>query len=512
MSEIITGIDFDYHSVKIIQVKKVKDNKFILLKLAYSTIPQGNEEEKDIRISQTIARLLKENKFRVTNLNTCINKRFVTTRYLELPSTDKEELSQMVKFQTTKLIPYSIDEIISDFQILSQQNNSSKIMLAVTHKDIVNKHLEILKKADLEPTRILISSTAIFNAYKDIQTQPFFFIAVVDIGYSSTDINFIQQEELLFSRSDSISGLQLLQGLSKELNIGFEEAERKVSTINLLNTNYISFELWLTELISKIKTSLDAYSLQEDTKMNVQKVILSGDMANLNGMDERLSKELGTEVEIGDPLRGLIVGPQMRGKYGLTEKNPQLATVIGLVMESEKERIDILPARIKTSQKQKEKRSNLLLSCILIFSLLFLFAILIERRIYDTYQYLNYLNQEISVTFPLANQIKLKQRWLKIIYEKMSNQNLALEIMAEIYKLIPANISLHEFIFDGDNSITMLQGEAKEMSEIFTLITTLEKSPYFKNVKITYATKRKTEGKGTTDFQINCPLETVISH
>ncbi len=232
---IITGIDFDDISVKIIQVNKTRD-KIILLKLASAIVPQGEKPG----ISQTIAELLKKHKIKPINLHTCINRRFVTVRCLELPSVDEEEIAQMVKFQATKLLPYPLEELITAYKILNQQDNSSQVMIVVTQQDIVHKHLEILKQINLEPVRIFLSSVSVFNSVAYAQQPVLSSFVILDIGYSNTDIDFISQDSLVFTRSASIS---------------WENGES------------------VGGLVNELKTSLKAYK-----ELIPQKIVISGDV------------------------------------------------------------------------------------------------------------------------------------------------------------------------------------------------------------------------------------------
>lgn len=500
---IITGIDFDYRSVKIIQIKKEKQ-QFRLLKLCYSQVPQAkHNEEKDINVAQTILGLIKKNKIRIVNLHTCINRRFATVRWITLPSVDREEIGEMAKFQAAKILPYPLEEMVIDFQILTQQDTSTQIRLVVIHNDIINNHLKILKHINLEPKQILLTTDAIFNSYwHSHQGRDTFSTIIVDIGFPSTEINFIYQGRLVFSRSASITGLHLLKGLGEE--IGVESIEEEVSKINLLETKYSSPHHWEKELVKEIRISLSAYK-RECKEIEVQKIIISGEVSNLKGLDKVLEQDLGISVEVCDPLlKNFIISPHLRKIYDLKEKKPQLTTVVGLVTHDGKG-INLLPEAMWLTQKQKEKKINFILTGLFILSLIFLLSIFAERKLYDTYQYLDYLNKEISLLLPLKKDLKLKEKRLNAIIEQMNKQTLCLDIIGEIYRLMPNDISLNELIYE--ENITLLRGEAKQMSTVFSLITILENSSYFKNVKITYATRRKVENQEIVDFQINCPLE-----
>lgn len=467
MAKIITGIDFDYQSVKIIQVKKIKD-KFILLKFAC----ERRASEDDDKIAQLISEILKKNKIKPINLYTCINRRFATVRYLELPSIDQEEVKQMVKFQVAKFLPYPIQELIIGVQFIAKYDNFSQIIVVVVHKDIVNKHINILKRINLEPDKILFSSQAIFNSSYNPQYQDFS-IAIIDIGSLSTEIDFINRNRLSFSRSITLN----------------------------LDSN------WEENLINEIKISLEAYKNEIKNAKDIQKVILCGNITKLKNLDKKLTNELGINVEINHPLQRLIITPKLRKMYRLVEENPQLTTVIGLVLtDNEDEVINLLPEDIKGYKKQKERRKNLVLTLILITLEIFLLVIVIERKIFDTYQYLTYLDKELSTNLPLVKQVEVKKKRLNAIKKEIINKTLSIEIIAQVYKLIPQDIFLNELIFEEDTT-TIIIGEAKNMASVFSLITILENSTYFKNVKVNYATKRKGSEKEVVDFQITCQLE-----
>ena len=78
-------------------------------------------------------------------------------------------------------------------------------------------------------------------------------------------------------------------------------------------------------------------------------------------------------------------------------------------------------------------------------------------------------------------------------------------MIRELYTILPEDISLTIFEFE-DKSRVLLRGTAKELSRVFSLLPVLEKSQYFENVKINFATKRTFQKKEFADFEIICAL------
>ena len=77
------------------------------------------------------------------------------------------------------------------------------------------------------------------------------------------------------------------------------------------------------------------------------------------------------------------------------------------------------------------------------------------------------------------------------------------DILKECYALIPKEIFLEGFDYDGRN-ILYCKGKVREMSSVFNFIKALEKSGYFKKVEVRYATKKEIENQKFTDFNIAC--------
>ena len=94
---------------------------------------------------------------------------------------------------------------------------------------------------------------------------------------------------------------------------------------------------------------------------------------------------------------------------------------------------------------------------------------------------------------------------INIIKKQLDMRGTSVDVIRELYRLIPANISLTIFDFEENKSCT-LRGTSDELSNVFAFITILENSQYFENVTVRYATKRAVKRKTLTDFEIVCRL------
>ena len=101
--------------------------------------------------------------------------------------------------------------------------------------------------------------------------------------------------------------------------------------------------------------------------------------------------------------------------------------------------------------------------------------------------------------------LKLKGN-AELVQNQLMFKGSSIDILRELYAILPEDISLTIFEFEDKNRI-LLRGTAKELSRVFDLLPILKKSPYFEEVQINYATKRTFKEKVFADFEIICALK-----
>lgn len=75
---------------------------------------------------------------------------------LTLPSTDREELSGMVQLQLEKTLPYPIEDVTSDFDVIKQGESESTLISVAAHTPQLNKLCEPLRTSARLPRRVTL--------------------------------------------------------------------------------------------------------------------------------------------------------------------------------------------------------------------------------------------------------------------------------------------------------------------------------------------------------------------
>ncbi|MEW6170497.1 MAG: PilN domain-containing protein, partial [Candidatus Omnitrophota bacterium] len=102
--------------------------------------------------------------------------------------------------------------------------------------------------------------------------------------------------------------------------------------------------------------------------------------------------------------------------------------------------------------------------------------------------------------------IEITSRIYSLYQAKLSEKPLAIDIISEIYKIIPSNIILNNLSYQ-EKEFIILKGTAMDLSSISNLVNTLGKSAYFKNVNLKYVNKQKNINQDSIEFEIVCSIK-----
>lgn len=75
---------------------------------------------------------------------------------LTLPSTNREELAGMVQLQLEKTLPYPMEDVTSDFDVIKQGESESTLISVATHTGQLNKLCEPLRNSARLPRRVTL--------------------------------------------------------------------------------------------------------------------------------------------------------------------------------------------------------------------------------------------------------------------------------------------------------------------------------------------------------------------
>lgn len=475
----ITALEIDADHVKLAQLKKSSDG-LKLIKLVVKKISPFTDRE----AAKAIGDLLKNDlKIHKGSLVVSLPRHSTIMRKILLPSTREEEIEEMIVFQALKYVPYSEDEITVDYQVINRREDGySEVMLVIAHNDVVNRHMQLLQEVNLQPESVRLDSEAICDSYiynpdshKHPQDEA---VALIDVGYSFTNIQIVCRKKLIHSRSVALGSSQL-----------FAENRGKRCREELLN---------------ELARTFSAHNREKCNK-KISRVLLSGAISSFPDLCKAIEKRFCVPVEMLDPLLGLELGDGVAEELGSKGKEFSFSTAIGLTLESDERRINLLPKALRERKRKADKRRELFRVGALFLCVIILASALFYKKIDNKEKYRDRLNEQLEFVDPLVKKIETMSHEMAIIQKELNTGNSVLDVLRELYQGIPPKVSLSLFSFEADEKVT-LKGSSPTMTEVLDLIPKLESSQLFRNVTVQYLNKRRVKDKEFVDFLIQLQL------
>lgn len=124
--------------------------------------------DKDEIVISTLKRLFAESKITASRIFTAIPSKEVTVRYFQMPILPKKEWHEAVRFEAKKYIPFNLDEVIIDYQVLGStpKKNKMSVLFVASKKEVIKKHLSIFNKAGIKLEKIEIAPLSLIRVFQ----------------------------------------------------------------------------------------------------------------------------------------------------------------------------------------------------------------------------------------------------------------------------------------------------------------------------------------------------------
>jgi type IV pilus assembly protein PilM len=147
------------------------------------------------------------------------------TKFIRVPHVDEARREKIIQFEARQNIPYPLEEVVWDYQIVYDDGVDFEVALCAIKLDIVNALLAECREAGIEPAVIEPSCMAQVNALRFCFPQARQSTLLINIGARSSNLLFFR-EDRFFVRNITLGGGTVSQSLADELGQGLTEAER----------------------------------------------------------------------------------------------------------------------------------------------------------------------------------------------------------------------------------------------------------------------------------------------
>lgn len=330
---LLLGLDIGDKLIKLTEIDRSAE-KLTLKNLGVIETPKGAVKDGDLKdvdlVAEAAKSVIDEQGFESNRVMAAISGEEVISRTIEIPNMPDSELEEAIKWEGSDQIPISTDDAVLDYEILSRDDDGGyNVLIVAVKRDLIDKYLELFELLDLEPLTIEIEPTAAARTIDHLYQLDN--IGIIDIGYKTTSVSIVSQEQLLFTRSVGIADKSITEEIADIEGLNLKEAEEFKKNNSLFKseeTNVI-----IRNLTTAIYRSLDYFQVQ-NKDFDLDKIVLIGGGSKLIGLAEHFTNEFGVSVEPLKLSNQLAIDSAIN-RQRLSEDAALLGVSLGLALREE---------------------------------------------------------------------------------------------------------------------------------------------------------------------------------
>jgi type IV pilus assembly protein PilM len=341
-SDHLVGLDIGSSFIKAAELKITKRGN-ILKKFGMAPVSPGAIVEGRIMdmegVANTIRTLFKTQRIKEKNVAISTGGHSVVIKAINTAKVPEKELQTNIYSEAEQYIPYDIEDVNIDYQILGESEFSTdqmNVLLVAVKKDVVAEYIDLITMAGLYPKIIDVDTFVLQNIYETLPDSYSEKVALlVDVGASKTSLNILKKNVSIMMR-DNVSGTdQILEELTSKFDISLEEAEAMVRENQTSRENSQAIQeitqnianSWCAEICEAVN---DFQSNADENK--VEKIVLSGGGGFVKGLFDSLRSELDVDVVAINPFEGLIVSEKYFPDSFISKSRLQAPIALGLAL------------------------------------------------------------------------------------------------------------------------------------------------------------------------------------
>ena len=345
----LLAIDIGSNSIKLAQLigskNKLELNAFGVMPLEPEAVEDGIVKDEE-QVVDALTRLVKAEKVDTRYAVSSVAGEAVIIKKIKVPMMTDEELSESISHEAEQYIPFDIDDVQIDYQVLEgvaggdelhdfeeDEEEKQEIILVAVQNEIIDSRSDVLRAAGLKPVVMDLDVFATVNALSISRNlEEMGSVAIIDLGGSFTHVSILMDGVSSFTRDIPIGGNTLTEKLQSQYELEYRDSEsmklgllpESVAKDEVVELIVTSFE----PILDEIQKSFEFFSTTSNSQ--VEQAFLCGGGAIIPGLDGLMSDRLGLPVEIFDPMESIKVNSRKFDAHSLARMAPIATVAVGL--------------------------------------------------------------------------------------------------------------------------------------------------------------------------------------
>lgn len=307
------GLDISDHAIRFVELKE-SVHGLVVGKFGEQKLPTGTIDAGVIKDGNTLKTALigLRREHGIEFVHALLPEEKAYLFRIEVPDLSAEETYDNIAFQLEEHAPISAAEAIFDYIIVDPLFGSvgagmREALVSVFPQSVLEEHIEIYKGAGMTPLSFEMEGSALARSIVPFNDKGTYMI--VDFGSERSGVLIVHHGSVHFTTTIEMGGGAITEAIAKKLSIGLEEAEAlKRDGAFRRQGKYRELFPILVDAISDLREEINrlfVYWHNHPEKKGgeppaIQKVLVTGGDADLEGLAEHFALSLNVPVEVAN--------------------------------------------------------------------------------------------------------------------------------------------------------------------------------------------------------------------
>jgi type IV pilus assembly protein PilM len=339
----LVGLDIGSSAVKAVELKPAGKG-YKVAAFGSEPIPPDSIVDGAIidggAVAEAIRRLFGGRGIKTKDVAASLSGNAVIVKKITLPQMTESELAESIYWEAEQYIPFDIQDVNLDYQILDQGGEPGKgtmdVLLVAAKKEKIADYTGVIAQAGRSAVVVDVDAFALQNAYEaNYGIEPGAIVVLLNAGASATNINILNGDQSVFTRDISIGGNAYTEALQKELNLPFDLADQLKRGIPVDGVTFEDAKPVLRavseNVMLEIQKTFDFFKATAASD-RIHRIMLSGGASRAEGFTEMLAERFEAPVEGLDPFKRVGFDVKKLQAASAAEVAPTAAVAVGLAL------------------------------------------------------------------------------------------------------------------------------------------------------------------------------------
>jgi type IV pilus assembly protein PilM len=399
-SKSFLSVDIGAGSLKVVEIEPTELGGLRLRQFDIRSLGMEGalESKREAATKRELQAAISESGFTSKLINVCAPGFHVFSKFVRLPAVDNSKISQIIQYEAQQNVPFPLNEVVWDYQILgSSPSGELEVLLVAIKTDIVEGLFGIAENSGLKVNLVDVSPAALCNAfrynYPEFEEEEDGSTMLLDIGAKTSTLLFFEKGKV-YARTINIGANTITQEFAAEAKLPFAKAE-----IVKLEGGMVSLGGAYADPEDPQHAQLSKIARQVLTRLHIQmnqtlqffrgqqggsapkRLFLSGGGSSLLYTKEFFEEKLNVEVDYFNPLKAVELEEGLDLET-LSVTAHTLGQTIGLALRNTMEcpvELNLMPSSAISRQEFNHKKPYLIAAVFSLILVIFAFGWFYQR-------------------------------------------------------------------------------------------------------------------------------------